>query len=149
MMKRYEIEFFDTFDGWSDGMGIRNGWTYDDLKKAKKKADKLTDKLDANNKNMGEQYAVFDTNNFKPIYISAGSPKKPVVDTDLGEPDHIVFKCPQCLGLHQVNLILHEVSKEIVKPVIKEWDHKSYIENKCGKFEITLKGILTIEFKEK
>jgi hypothetical protein len=64
MTKKYVIDFYDAFDGWGDRQlgEIIPGYDFDSLTEAKKRCDELMIKLDANNKNMGEHFSVFDGN---------------------------------------------------------------------------------------
>ena len=54
-MKRYEVAFYDSFDGWVQAILCT-----DNLEEAEAYAKEKQSKLDDKNKKMGEHYAVYD-----------------------------------------------------------------------------------------
>lgn len=68
-MKRYYVNFEDAFDGWGT-IGFFKERCFDSLAAAKKCADRLQQRLEKNNANMGEHYGVFDTKISQEVYCA-------------------------------------------------------------------------------
>jgi hypothetical protein len=67
--KRYFVDFYDMFDGWSSLPGWY-GEGFDDLNEAKKFADEKMKTLDASNKRAGEHYGVIDRTIMREVYCT-------------------------------------------------------------------------------
>jgi hypothetical protein len=64
--KRYNVDFYDSFDGWLNWPKFET----DDLEEAIAYATKMTSSLDKNNRKMGEHYGVIDSHTNREIYCT-------------------------------------------------------------------------------
>jgi hypothetical protein len=69
MTKRYLVDFYDMFDGWSHSAEFW-GREYDDFEEAKIECNNLMNDLDEANKRAGEHYGVIDTTRNLEVYCT-------------------------------------------------------------------------------